>query len=106
VRRKALVDGLCEMLELGGVQDCVVGTVQRRGISGGQKKRVNVGVELAADPTALLLDEPTSGLASTDTLCLVQCLSSFARRNRTVVAVIHQPRHTVRAPVSWSVAVG
>lgn len=100
-RRKALVDGLCEMLGLGDVQDCVVGTVQRRGISGGQKKRVNVGVELAADPTVLLLDEPTSGLASTDTLCLVQCLSSFAHRKRTVVAVIHQPRHTVRGPVSW-----
>ena len=43
------------------MQNSIVGTEERRGISGGQKKRVNIGMELAAMPSILFMDEPTSG---------------------------------------------
>ena len=59
------VDSVLTMLQLGHIQHSVVGSVEKRGISGGQKKRVNIGLELVADPDVLFLDEPTSGLDST-----------------------------------------
>jgi ABC-type dipeptide/oligopeptide/nickel transport system ATPase component len=102
VRQQAI-----EMLRLVGIND-----PERRveayahELSGGMAQRALIASALSSKPRLLIADEPTSGLASTDTLCLVQCLSSFARRNRTVVAVIHQPRHTVRKAVSWRVGLG
>jgi len=54
-----------------------------RGISGGQRKRVNIGMELVADPTFLALDEPTSGLDSTSSLKVVAALKSVRKRHLT-----------------------
>jgi len=53
----------------------VVGNTEKRGISGGQRKRVNIAMEMVADPSLLFLDEPTSGLDSTTSF--VSDLSSF-----------------------------
>lgn len=64
-----------------------------RGISGGQVKRVNVGLELVSLPSLLFLDEPTSGLDSSASKLLVQCLQRVARTGVTVAAVIHQPSY-------------
>lgn len=52
----------------------MIGDEETRGISGGQRKRVNVGLELVADPVMLFLDEPTSGLDSTSTRMVVSAL--------------------------------
>ena len=60
-------------------------------ISGGERKRTAIGVEMITDPQLLLLDEPTSGLDSFRATSLVQFLQKLARRGKTVVATIHQP---------------
>eukprot|EP00239_Pterosperma_sp_CCMP1384_P008232 CAMPEP_0197845972 /NCGR_PEP_ID=MMETSP1438-20131217/2811_1 /TAXON_ID=1461541 /ORGANISM="Pterosperma sp., Strain CCMP1384" /LENGTH=1014 /DNA_ID=CAMNT_0043457463 /DNA_START=226 /DNA_END=3270 /DNA_ORIENTATION=+ len=91
----SIVAGAIEVLGLENVQNSIVGSVDKRGISGGQKKRVNIGWGLCADPTVLFLDEPTSGLGATDTLLVMKACRSFAFLKRTVAAVIHQPRYSV-----------
>ncbi|KAK3280069.1 hypothetical protein CYMTET_12076 [Cymbomonas tetramitiformis] len=93
--RKDIVSGAIKVLGLTHIQNSIVGSVEKRGISGGQKKRVNIGVELVADPSLLFLDEPTSGLGATDTLSVMTACRSIALMQRTVVAVIHQPRYQV-----------
>lgn len=60
--RSALLEDALAILKLKAVQHSVVGSVEKRGISGGQRKRVNIGVELVHKPSVLFLDEPTSGL--------------------------------------------
>nr|KAJ3420418.1 hypothetical protein HK105_005685 [Polyrhizophydium stewartii] len=69
-----------------------IGDETRRGVSGGQRKRVNIGMELAAAPVCIFLDEPTSGLDSTSALQTADILKNIASLGTTVVAVIHQPR--------------
>lgn len=69
----------------------MIGDAKSRGISGGQLKRVNIGVELVADPTVLFLDEPTSGLDSTNGMEVVKILKRISRHGLTVLAIIHQP---------------
>lgn len=59
-----LADATLANLGLSRVANSPVGDVRRRGVSGGEKKRVNIGLELMCRPQALFLDEPTSGLVS------------------------------------------
>jgi ABC-type multidrug transport system ATPase subunit len=59
-----LADATLANLGLSRVSDSPVGDIRRRGVSGGEKKRVNIGLELMARPSVLFLDEPTSGLVS------------------------------------------
>ena len=71
------------------------GTTQR-GISGGERKRVAVGMELVVRPSILLLDEITSGLDSTTAYNLMMTLQQLAHtKGHTIVVVIHQPRTTI-----------
>ncbi|RKP05905.1 hypothetical protein THASP1DRAFT_19180 [Thamnocephalis sphaerospora] len=79
-------------LELGHVMDSAIGDESKRGISGGQRKRVNIGMELVANPSVLFLDEPTSGLDSATSYEVCALLRNIAHRQRlTVAAVIHSP---------------
>ena len=55
------VETITNLLQLEKVAHVQVGSIEHRGISGGQKKRVNIGIELVSDPSILVLDEPTSG---------------------------------------------
>ncbi|KAL7750819.1 hypothetical protein RI367_003776 [Sorochytrium milnesiophthora] len=83
---------LMEYLGLTHVADSVIGDERVRGVSGGQRKRVNIGMELVAEPSLLFLDEPTSGLDSSTSLEVCALLRKIAREQRlTVAAVIHSP---------------
>ena len=79
-------------LDLGHVIDTPIGDEEKRGISGGQRKRVNIGMELVAEPSVLFLDEPTSGLDSSTSYEVCRILKDITKaRELTVAAIIHSP---------------
>ncbi len=78
-------------LKLTAQADQLIGSVEEKVLSGGQRKRVNIALELITDPEVLFLDEPTSGLSAKDAADLVEVLRQLADRGRTVILTIHQP---------------
>lgn len=93
-----LVDETLTQLGLTDVKDSVIGSSsggRGRGISGGERKRVSVAVELVAKPSVLLLDEPTSGLDSSTALQLMLTLKELAAMGHAIAVVIHQPRTSI-----------
>jgi ABC-type multidrug transport system ATPase subunit len=71
--------------------DSEIGSPEKKGLSGGQRKRVNIGLELITDTPVLFLDEPTSGLASNDAESVVDLLKKLSKTGKTIIATIHQP---------------
>lgn len=90
-----VVERVIESLGLQAVRDSLVGTVEQRGISGGQRKRVNVGLEMVMEPSLLILDEPTSGLDSASSLLLLRALRREALEGVNISMVVHQPSYTL-----------
>jgi ABC-type multidrug transport system ATPase subunit len=91
-----IVQDVITVLQLGHIQDSLVGSIEeKRRISGGQRKRVNVGIELVADPTILFLDEPTTGLDSSGAYDVISALKNMTKLGWTIVTVIHQPRYSI-----------
>ncbi|KAK0722966.1 P-loop containing nucleoside triphosphate hydrolase protein [Lasiosphaeria miniovina] len=90
--RIARIDGLLDSFGLVEQADTLIGTPIRKGISGGQKRRVGVASQLITSPKILFLDEPTSGLDSAASWEVVNYLKGVAKRNNLIViASIHQP---------------
>ena len=89
------VDLVLECLRLSHVQSSLVGSTAAPVISGGERKRVSIGMELAAAPMALFLDEPTSGLDATSASSIMSLLKAISMLGITVVAIIHQPRYEI-----------
>ncbi|XP_061945020.1 ABC transporter G family member 10-like [Populus nigra] len=88
----AIVQELLKQLGLEHVANVRIGSESNRGISGGEKRRVSVGVDLVHDPGVLLIDEPTSGLDSASALNIILLLKSMAiKQGKTIVLTIHQP---------------
>jgi len=86
------VKSLIQELGLTRVAGARVGDDRVRGISGGEKRRVSIGVDVIHDPKVLILDEPTSGLDSTSALQIIDMLKTMAEtRGRTIILSIHQP---------------
>lgn len=86
-----LVMTVLEDLGLAESKDLKVGSPLHKTISGGQRKRLNIGLELLREPAVLFCDEPTSGLSSRDSENIIDLLKELALKGKLVFAVIHQP---------------
>uniref|UniRef100_A0A8C9WVI4 Broad substrate specificity ATP-binding cassette transporter ABCG2 n=1 Tax=Scleropages formosus TaxID=113540 RepID=A0A8C9WVI4_SCLFO len=89
------VNELIKLLGLTKVADSKVGTQLIRGISGGERKRTNIGMELIIDPSVLFLDEPTTGLDASTANSVLLLLKRMASHGRTIIMSIHQPRYSI-----------
>lgn len=89
------VDEVIAELGLKHVTHTKVGDANVRGLSGGERRRVSIGIHLLILPSVILLDEPTSGLDSFTATNIIRTLSHLARKGRTIVMSIHQPRFDI-----------
>lgn len=84
-----------EVLMKMGLKDCannLIGSDMIKGISGGEKRRVSIAVQVLTDPRILLLDEPTSGLDAFTASSIMEVLEGLANEGRTLILTIHQAR--------------
>ncbi|NXX75296.1 ABCG2 protein, partial [Urocolius indicus] len=89
------VNQIINELGLSKVADSKVGTQFTRGVSGGERKRTNIGMELITDPAILFLDEPTTGLDASTANAVLLLLKRMARQGKTIIFSIHQPRYSI-----------
>lgn len=82
---------LIKELNLVNCQNTNIGSAATKTISGGEKKRTAIGVELITDPALILLDEPTSGLDSFQAYSIIKLLKDLAKKGRTIISTLHQP---------------
>ncbi|KAD5960534.1 hypothetical protein R6Q59_013613 [Mikania micrantha] len=92
-----IIEGTIMEMGLEDCSDSLIGNWHLRGISGGEKKRLSIALEILVRPRVLFLDEPTTGLDSASAFFVVQALKSLARDGRTVISSIHQPSSEVFA---------
>ncbi|MEZ5071393.1 MAG: ATP-binding cassette domain-containing protein [Bacteroidales bacterium] len=88
---EALVDKVLNKLGLLERKDIKVGSPMNKKISGGQRKRLNIALELIREPAVLFVDEPTSGLSSRDSENVMDLLKELSRQGKLIFVVIHQP---------------
>lgn len=89
------VDSTLAELGLVKARDTIVGNDKVRGISGGERRRTSIAVQILCDPAVLFLDEPTSGLDAFQSQAVMECMKKLAKSGRLVIAVIHQPRSSI-----------
>eukprot|EP00486_Rosalina_sp_Unknown_P002200 CAMPEP_0201575904 /NCGR_PEP_ID=MMETSP0190_2-20130828/21352_1 /ASSEMBLY_ACC=CAM_ASM_000263 /TAXON_ID=37353 /ORGANISM="Rosalina sp." /LENGTH=268 /DNA_ID=CAMNT_0048006097 /DNA_START=14 /DNA_END=816 /DNA_ORIENTATION=+ len=82
---------ILEALDLTQCSETKIGGAAVRGLSGGERKRVSIGIELVTDPNILMLDEPTSGLDSAIAYQTMLLLRRLANSGKMVIASLHQP---------------
>ncbi|RMC13650.1 hypothetical protein DUI87_08727 [Hirundo rustica rustica] len=89
------VNQIIKELGLSKVADSKVGTQFTRGVSGGERKRTNIGMELITDPAILFLDEPTTGLDASTANAVLVLLKRMSKQGKTIIFSIHQPRYSI-----------
>jgi ABC-type multidrug transport system ATPase subunit len=88
-----VVNEVSTVLSIDKIAEKLVGSPEKRSISGGQRKRVNIGMELVGRHPIIFMDEPTSGLDSTGSYTVMKyCRDSARKHNQCFVCVIHQPK--------------
>lgn len=93
---KNKAQGLIDSLGLTKCADTLVGNSMIRGISGGERKRTCIAIELMSDPKILFLDEPTTGIDAFTALEVMKCLKKLnEEKNMSIVAILHQPRQEI-----------
>ncbi len=90
-RLNEVVLSMLKQLDLYEFRDLMVGDPLNKKISGGQRKRLNIGLELMREPAVLFADEPISGLASHDSENVMELLKDQTMNGKLVFAIIHQP---------------
>mmetsp|Transcript_25681 Transcript_25681/g.82935 ORF Transcript_25681/g.82935 Transcript_25681/m.82935 type:complete len:560 (+) Transcript_25681:80-1759(+) len=88
---KAVIEEAIETVGLRSAAHTVVGDIFRKGLSGGQKRRLSLAVELVKKPSILIIDEPTSGLDSASAYGIMHNLTLLCKVGHTIVTTIHQP---------------
>lgn len=94
VSEKELVEKIDELLLVLGLSEKkhkIVGSEMKRTLSGGERRRLNIGLELLNDADVIFLDEPTSGLSSYDSKKIIELLKGYASHGKIIYVVIHQP---------------
>ena len=97
LRRSEFVESLLSTLSLQRCAATIVGSELVKGLSGGERKRTSVGIELITNPKMLFLDEPLSGLDSYAAYTLVGALKDLAQANVPVLCTVHQPSSEIFA---------
>jgi ABC-type multidrug transport system ATPase subunit len=93
--KDVLVMNVIDEMGLRKAKDTVIGDEKGRGVSGGERRRANIGAQLISDPAVLFLDEPTSGLDAFQANSVMESMKSLAMNGRLVISVIHQPRSSI-----------
>lgn len=94
-KKKARVQSLIDQLGLRSAARTMIGDEGHRGISGGERRRVSIGIDIIHDPIILFLDEPTSGLDSTSAYMVIKVLQRIAQSGSIVIMSIHQPSYRI-----------
>ncbi|MBA0842939.1 hypothetical protein Goarm_000171 [Gossypium armourianum] len=94
-KKRTRVQALIDQLGLRNATETVIGDEGHRGVSGGERRRVSIGVDIIHDPIILFLDEPTSGLDSTSAFMIVKALQRIAQSGSIVIMSIHQPSYRI-----------
>ncbi|KAL5986082.1 ABC transporter G member 6 [Asimina triloba] len=94
-KKRGRVQALIDQLGLRSAAKTIIGDEGHRGVSGGERRRVSIGIDIIHDPIVLFLDEPTSGLDSTSAFMVVKVLQRIAQSGSIVIMSVHQPSYRI-----------
>ncbi|MDD3235362.1 MAG: ATP-binding cassette domain-containing protein [Candidatus Cloacimonetes bacterium] len=89
------INNILHQVNLTHQSDTKVGEFKKKNLSGGERKRLNIALELLFEPTVIICDEPTSGLSFTDAEQIIDILSSLTKQGKIVMITIHQPNSSI-----------